>query len=319
MMKIALDAMGGDHAPDVVVEGAILAVSSNDGTFGVVLTGPKDIVTAELSKYEYPKDLIEIVDAPDIVSMDESPASVLKTKSNSGLVRSVSLQKEGYVQASVSAGNSGAMMAACLMLLGRIGGVARPAITCVLPGMNEKVVLLDCGANVDEKAQHLLDWAICGSVYAEAVLGHENPRVGLLNIGEEEKKGPEVIQEAHQLLKKAELNFIGNVEGGEFLQGKAQVVVTPGYAGNILLKLMEGFAGVATKTFENVDTPASKKFFEEWDYDNYGGAFLLGLNGTGIIAHGRANSKAIAQAVRTAYDFARSEVSTKIAKKLSKA
>ena len=154
---------------------------------------------------------------------------------------------------------------------------------------------------------------------AGAVLGHEQPRVGLLNIGEEEKKGPEVIQEAHQLLKQTDLNFVGNIEGGDFLQGKAQVVVTPGYAGNIVLKLMEGFAGVATKTFGKVDTPDSKKFFEEWDYDNYGGAFLLGLNGTGIIAHGRANSKAIAQAVRTAYDFARSEVSTKIAKKLAKA
>src|SRR5215217_890588 len=189
MIKVALDAMGGDNAPEAVVEGAVLAAREAAGRYGIVLTGPEDVIRAELSKHGWSGEGIEIFHAPDIVAMDDSPAAVLKTKPNSGLVACVSLQKAGKVQASISAGNSGAMMAACLMILGRVGQISRPAIACVMPSLGKKAVVLDCGANVDEKPATLVHFAICGSVYAEAVLGRSNPTVGLLNMGEEEKKG----------------------------------------------------------------------------------------------------------------------------------
>ena len=316
MVKIALDAMGGDHAPSVVIEGAVDAVKSNQGRYAVVLTGPKDIIEEELSKHEYPSELIEIFDAPQIVAMDESPAVVLKTKPDSGLVTCVGLQKKGVVQASVSAGNSGAMMAACLMILGRIGRISRPSITCVTPSLSGGTVVLDCGANVDEKASTLVDFAICGSAYAEHILKRDNPKVGLLNVGEEEKKGGEVIQEAHQLLKGAPINFIGNIEGRDIILGGPDVVVTPGYTGNVVLKLMEGFYTFHNKYFGKSDLPEAKKFDEEWDYDKIGGAVLLGLKGTGIIAHGRANAEAIKSSLETSYQFTQVDLASKIEEKL---
>lgn len=316
MIKIALDAMGGDNAPGINVEGAINAVKSNGGKYSVVLAGPQDVIEAELKKYNYEGDQIEIFDAPQIVAMDESPSSVLKTKPESGLVTCVALQKKGVVKASVSAGNSGAMMAACLMILGRIGKISRPSIGCLMPSAKGKIVLTDCGANVDEKANTLVDFAVCGSVFAETALGKKDPTVGLLNVGEEEKKGPEVIQEAYQLLKKAPLNFIGNIEGGDIVMGHSDVVVTSGFSGNVILKLMESFYHYHKGLFGDIDTEAGRQFNKEWDYDTYGAALLLGLQGTGLIAHGKASAKSIEVALDTAYDYAISEISEKIAAKL---
>ena len=249
--------------------------------------------------------------------MDDSPTAVLKTKPNSGLVACVSLQKMGKAQASISAGNSGAMMAACLMVLGRVGNIPRPAIACDVPSLGKKITLLDCGANVDEKATTLVAFGICGSVYSQEMLGRDNPTVGLLNMGEEEKKGTEVLQEAHQLLKQAPLNFIGNVEGRDIMKGACDVIVTPGYTGNVVLKLMEGFYEYHVKTFGVLDTPAGKQFHHDWDYANFGAAMLLGLNGTGLITHGRANAKVIRNGLDLAYRLASSKVSEKIAAKLA--
>lgn len=317
MIKVALDAMGGDNAPEAVVEGAVLAAREAAGRYGIVLTGPEDVVRPLLAKYGAEDLGIEIFHAPDIVAMDDSPAAVLKTKPNSGLVTCVALQKQGVVQASISAGNSGAMMAACLMILGRVGTVSRPAIACVMPSLAKPTVVLDCGANVDEKPSTLVHFGICGSVYAEAVLGRANPKVALLNMGEEEKKGPESLQEAHQLLKQAPLNFVGNVEGRDLLKGDVDVIVTPGYTGNVVLKLMEGFHEYHLSLFGQIDSEAGRQFENDWDYSNIGAALLLGLNGCGLITHGRADAKAIKNGVEAAYRQAAAGVTEKIAEKLT--
>ncbi|MDB5047853.1 MAG: plsX [Fibrobacteres bacterium] len=317
MIKVALDAMGGDHAPKAIVEGAILAAKESQGKYVIVLTGPEDVVKSTLSSFGYNGEGMEIVHAPDLVAMDDSPTAVLKTKPNSGLVACVSLQKAGKVQASISAGNSGAMMAACLMILGRVGNMPRPAIACDVPSFGQKVTLLDCGANVDEKAPTLVAFGICGSIYSETMLGRKNPKVGLLNMGEEEKKGTEVLQEAHQLLKQAPINFIGNVEGRDIMKGEADVIVTGGYTGNVVLKLMEGFYEYHLKTFGKIDSPEGKQFHMDWDYANFGAAMLLGLKGTGLITHGRANAKVIKNGLDLAYRLASNQVSEKIAAKLS--
>lgn len=317
MIKVALDAMGGDNAPAAIVEGAIQAAKENQGKFRIILAGPEDVIKSQFASFGYDGEGIDIVHAPDIVAMDDSPTAVLKTKPNSGLVTCVGLQKAGKAQASISAGNSGAMMAACLMILGRVPNIPRPAIACDVPSFGKKVTLLDCGANVDEKATTLVAFGICGSIYAEEMLGRKNPTVGLLNMGEEEKKGTEVLQEAHQLLKQAPINFIGNVEGRDIMNGAPDVIVTPGYTGNVVLKLMEGFYEYHLNTFGKIDSPAGKQFHQDWDYANFGAAMLLGLNGTGLITHGRANAKVIKNGLELAYRLANSKVAEKIAAKLS--
>jgi glycerol-3-phosphate acyltransferase PlsX len=317
VIKVALDAMGGDHAPAAIVEGAILAAKENQGKFRILLAGPEDVIKAQLAAFGYDCAGMDIVHAPDIVSMGDSPTVVLKTKQNSGLMTCVSLQKSGQAHASISAGNSGAMMAACLMVLGRVASIPRPAIACDVPSFGKKVTLLDCGANVDEKATTLVAFGICGSIYSEEMLGRKNPTVGLLNMGEEEKKGTEVLQEAHQLLKQAPINFIGNVEGRDLMNNAPDVIVTPGYTGNVVLKLMEGFYEYHLKTFGKIDSPAGKQFHQDWDYANFGAAMLLGLNGTGLITHGRANAKVIKNGLELAFRLADSKVSEKIAAKLN--
>jgi glycerol-3-phosphate acyltransferase PlsX len=318
MIRIALDAFGGDYAPDVVIDGAVRAVKANEGKFQIVLCGPKAEVEAGLQKLGYNGDAISVVDAPDIVAMDEHPTEVLRKKPNSGLVTCVALQKKGLVQASVSAGNSGAMMASCLMLLGRSSeNFTRPPIGCAIPTAKNRAVLVDAGANVDEKASVLVDFAIAGSVFAECYLGYEKPKMALLNMGEEEKKGPAVIQEAYQLLKNTSLNFVGNVEGRDLIAGEADVIVCSGYTGNVVLKMLEGFYEMHQEFFGTIDTPAGHRFAQMWDYRSTGGALLLGLNGTGIIAHGRSDAKAIEQAVIAAYQYAESKVAENVGLKLA--
>ncbi|HLP42907.1 MAG TPA: phosphate acyltransferase PlsX [Fibrobacteria bacterium] len=317
MIKVALDAMGGDYAPKAVIEGAIQAAKDAQGKYTIVLAGPQDVIREQLASFGYAGEGLEIHHAPDLVAMDDTPTSVLKTKQNSGLVACVSLQKAGKAQASISAGNSGAMMAACLMVLGRVGNIPRPAIACDVPSFGKKITLLDCGANVDEKPQALVAFGICGSIYSQEMLGRQNPTVGLLNMGEEEKKGTEVLQETHQLLKSAPLNFIGNVEGRDIMKGACDVIVTPGYTGNVVLKLMEGFYEYHVKTFGIIDSPAGKQFHHDWDYANFGAAMLLGLNGTGLITHGRADAKVIRNGLDLAFRLASAKVSEKIAAKLA--
>jgi glycerol-3-phosphate acyltransferase PlsX len=316
MIRVALDAMGGDHAPSEIVAGAVQAARKEENKFQIILCGPEKQIEQELAKNGWEGDKISIVDAPELVAMDESPSAVLKTKPNSGLVSCVALQKKGLADASVSAGNSGAMMAACLMLLGRIGRIGRPALATLMPAVNRKYIMLDVGANVDEKPQMLVDFAVCGSIYAES-LGYKNPTVGLLNVGEEDKKGPEVLQETNRLLRESSLNFYGNVEGHDLMKGTVDVVVAPGYVGNVTIKLVEGFFALHNKLFGKIcETEGQKAFYELWDYRNHGGAPLLGLNGTGIITHGRADAQAICRSLEIASLFAEGEVSQKIADRI---
>lgn len=317
MIKVALDALGGDYAPEVVIEGAVNAVKKN-ADIHVVLCGPEAEVKARLEKLGYTGNGISVVDAPDPVAMDESPVEVLKKKPHSGLVMCVALQKKGLVDASVSAGNSGAMMASCLMLLGRsTDKFGRPPIGIALPTKDRRIVLVDGGANVDERASSLVDFAIAGSAFAETYLGYENPTVGLLNMGEEEHKGPAVLQEAHQLLKSAPVNFIGNIEGRDLIAGKADVVACSGFTGNVVLKMVEGFYEMHQELFGTIDTPAGRRFAEMWDYRTTGGALLLGLNGTGIIAHGRSDALAIETAVVVAAKYAEKGVAKKVGERLA--
>lgn len=317
MVKVALDALGGDFAPDVVVEGAVNAANKNPNLH-IVLCGPEALVKAKLSKLGYVGNGISVVDAPDPVAMDEHPVKVLKNKPHSGLVTCVALQKKGLVDASVSAGNSGAMMASCLMLLGRTSDkFSRPPIGCVIPTSKRRIVLVDGGANVDERATTLVDFAIAGSAFAETYFGYEKPKVGLLNMGEEEHKGPAVLQEAHQLLKTAPVNFIGNIEGETLIKGAADVVVASGFTGNVVLKLLEGFYELHQSLFGTIDSEAGRKFSEMWDYRLTGGALLLGLNGTGIIAHGRSDALAIEKAVEVAAAYASKGVAKNVNERLS--
>ncbi len=317
MIRVALDALGGDFAPDVVIEGAVNAVNKNPNVH-VVLCGPEAVVKEKLAKLGYAGNGISVVDAPDPVAMDEHPVQVLKKKPHSGLVTCVALQKKGMVDASVSAGNSGAMMASCLMLLGKSSEkFSRPPIGCVIPTVDRPIILVDAGANVDERASTLVDFAIAGSAFAETYFGYQNPKVGLLNMGEEEHKGPAVLQEAHQLLKSAPVNFIGNIEGETLIMGAADVVVTSGFTGNVVLKMLEGFFELHQKMFGTIDTEAGRRFAEMWDYRMTGGALLLGLNGTGIIAHGRSDALAIEKAVEVAAKYAEKGVFKNVNERLA--
>ena len=317
MIKVALDAMGGDFAPGVCLEGAVNAVKKNPDLH-VVLCGPEAEVKAGLEKLGYTGNAISVVDAPDLVAMDEHPGMVVKKKQRSGLVTCVALQKKGLVDASVSAGNSGAMMASSLMILGKSSEkFSRPPIGCVIPTADRPIILVDAGANVDERASTLVDFAIAGSAFAETYFGYNNPKVGLLNMGEEEHKGPAVLQEAHQLLKSAPVNFIGNIEGETLIEGVADVVVTSGFTGNVVLKMLEGFYELHKKMFGVIDTPEGRRFDEMWDYRMTGGALLLGLNGTGIIAHGRSDALAIEKAVEVAAKYAEKGVFKNVNERLA--
>ncbi len=330
-MRIVLDAMGGDFAPQVPVMGAVQAVKELG--VKVFLTGKKELVESELKKYSYPEELIEVVDASQSVSMDEQPSKALRKKDSSIHV-GLNLVKEGKADAFVSAGNTGAVMAISLFTVGRIRGVERPAITAVLPNLTGYTFLLDVGANVDCKPFHLLQFAVMGSAYARYVLGEERPRVGLLNVGEEEGKGNELAKEAYKLLKDAKdkgLNFIGNAEGRDIYSGKFDVIVCDGFVGNVCLKLSESIAKTLAKILkEEIDKhfisrigaitlkPAIKGFKRRIDYAEIGGAPLLGLNAPVIISHGSSNAKAIKNAIKTATRFVKSELNRHIEEEIER-
>ncbi|WP_456342931.1 phosphate acyltransferase PlsX [Thermovibrio sp.] len=330
-MRIVLDAMGGDFAPQVPVMGAVQA--AKELGVKVILTGEEELLKRELSKYSYPAELIEVVDAPQAVSMEEQPAKALK-KRNSSIHVGLNLVKEGKADAFVSAGNTGAVMAISLFTVGRIRGVERPAITAILPSLIGYTFLLDVGANVDCKPSHLLQFAVMGSAYARYVLGEENPRVGLLNVGEEEGKGNELTKEAYKLLKAAKekgLNFVGNAEGRDIYSGRFDVIVCDGFVGNVCLKLSESLAKILAKILkEEIEKhfiskigaitlkPAIKGFKRRIDYAEIGGAPLLGLNAPVIISHGSSNAKAIKNAIRTATRFVKSELNRHIEKEIGK-
>jgi phosphate acyltransferase len=328
-MKIALDAMGGDFAPDVTVAGAIEAVSEYD--VEVILVGDRDRLNEALKDKRYPANRISIFHASEIAGMDESPVTVLRKKKDSSIRKAVELVKIGQADAAVSAGHSGVAMAMALFLLGKVPGVDRPAIAAIMPSLTGSFVLIDAGANVDCKPENLLQFAYMGNAYYKAIFDDPSPRIALLSIGEEDTKGNELTKESFKLLKgRKGLNFIGNIEGKDVFAGRANVIVCDGFIGNIVLKTSEGLAETVLKMLKreiaNVATgkigylmikPAIRNFKKRTDYDEYGGAPLLGINGTCIISHGRSSARALKHAIRVAAEMSRQRVHESIATTLN--
>lgn len=317
-MKIALDAMGGDSSPSVEVEGAILAAKEHN--IEVILVGNEELIKAELAKHNTANLSLSIQHASQRIEMHESPASALRRKKDSSIVIATSLVKEGKASAVVSAGNTGATMAAGFFILGPIKGVERPAIATILPTLEGIAIMLDVGANVDCKPRHLYQFAIMGHVYAQRVLQRENPRIGLLSIGEEDTKGNILTKETFRHLRESPLNFLGNVEGRDVFTGNFDVIVCDGFIGNVALKISEGVAETIGKLLKReiekscwgkigylLLKSAFTSFKKKVDYAEYGGAPLLGVNGGCIICHGRSSPKAIKNAITMAIDLTRLE------------
>lgn len=311
-MKIVLDAMGGDYAPAATVEGAIEALSE-DANLSVTLVGDEAGIESELKKRKCSNLSIDIKHASQIVGMDEVPLAALRRKKDSSIRVAIDLVKSNDADAMVSAGNSGVVMATALLVLGKLPGVERPAIAAVMPSLKGHFVLVDAGANVDCKPVHLYQFAVMGEAYAKYIFNIENPKIGLLGIGEEDAKGNELTKESFKLIKESHVNFMGNVEGKGIFAGDADVVVCDGFVGNITLKVSEGLAETIAMMLkeEIMETTARKlgamfikkalsNFKKRTDYSEYGGAPLLGISKPCIISHGRSTSKAIKNAVKVA-------------------
>lgn len=334
MIKIAVDAMGGDFAPTSEVEGAIEAARDLDVC--VILVGRSELIQAELDKHRRARSLtsgmlwrstrIEIVDASEVITMDDPVAQAVRRKKNSSIRVAAKLVRDGQAQALVSAGNTGAVMMTSKLVIGALPEVDRPALATVLPTLTGRgTVILDVGANAECKAQHLVEFAVMGSLYSNAIVGVRNPRVGLLSIGEEEIKGNDLTKEAFKLLKSAPVNFIGNIEGRDMYTGEADVIVCDGFTGNVALKVSEGVfefimrllkeelrASLKTKAGAMLTRSAFRKFKQKLDYAEYGGAPLLGIKGVSVICHGSSNAKAIRNAIAVARDYCLGEVNNKI-------
>lgn len=317
MLRIALDAMGGDLGPRAAVEGAIMALRQAPGPMAVVLTGDEPVLSGLISELGGSDLPIKVVHATQVVEMGDVPTVVLKTKTDSSLAVAVGLQKKGLADASVSPGNTGAMMAASLMILGRAGKINRPTVAVVLPYGKTGIVMVDSGANVDEKPFQLVQFAVCGASYAKHVIGVSSPKVALLNMGEEEHKGSEVVAETYKLLKASPLNFVGNVEGHDIVRGGFDVLVTPGFTGNVVLKLIEGMGEFMARSFrKGLQGEPYDSIFESLNYENRAGGLLLGLDGTSVIMHGRSSAKAYVSGLHIAYRMAEAGVHRKIAEEI---
>lgn len=329
--SIIVDAMGGDFAPEEVVRGSVEAAAA----FGIKikLVGNIDRIKEVAASNQLDLDGIEIIPSSQEVSMNESPSEVLKKKKNSSIFIGSQLVSQGKGDAFISAGNTGAVMACSLFNMRRIENVHRPAIATVIPLMDKKFVLIDSGANADCKPQYLEQFAVMGKIYSENILGVKNPKVALINIGEEEKKGSELVVESYKLLKDyPKINFIGNIEGRELFDGKTDVAVCDGFVGNVILKLIEGMANFFFGEIKQVLTSSILAKFsalgiksslirmkERFDYEEYGGAQLLGLNGLIIISHGSSKSRAIKNAVKAAIEGLKINLTSRINEEISNA
>lgn len=321
--------MGGDFAPANVVAGALEALEESRGRFSLLLVGQEELIRGELRKIRPgagdATPACTVVDAREVIGMDESPNAALKSKKNSSITVGVTLHREGSADAFVSAGNTGAVMSASTLILGRIKGVGRPTIGALIPTQTGTCLLVDAGANVDCKPRHLFEFALMGSIYVSSMLGKVKPAVGLLNIGEEDTKGNEVSLETFELLRKSPLNFIGNIEGRDILRGKADVVVCDGFVGNILLKFGESipsffkakftrFAsqGIGNKLAVLLARRGLRTVMKELDYQEHGGVPLLGVNGVSIIGHGGSTPKAIKNMIYRAEEMVMHKVNVHI-------
>lgn len=315
-MKIAVDAMGGDHGPAVVVEGAVRAV--REAGASIILVGDQAVVEREVARLGAGGLDLEIRHASQVVGMAEAPSQALRRKRDSSLRVAAELVRDGKAAAFISAGNTGAAMAIAMFVIGVLRGIDRPAIAAVLPNLRRYTVLLDVGANVAPKPWHLFQYALMGHVYARDILGIDRPRVGLLSVGEEEGKGNDLTREAYELLKESRLNFVGNCEGRDIYNGNCDVVVTDGFTGNVALKISESLAemlgamireeltrDLRSRLGAALATPAFARFRRRVDYTEMGGAPLLGIDGAAVICHGASPVKAIKNAVRVAGEWAK--------------
>jgi len=330
MIWIAVDAMGGDDAPRNVVEGALAAVRHFD--LGVLLVGPSEAIEGELKRVDGDRARVRIVEAPDVVAMEESPSATLRRKPGSSIKVAADAVAKGTASALVSAGHTGATVMAAHSAFGMLQGVDRPALAAVIPTRLRPALLLDVGASVECRPPHLLQFAVMGSMFARVVYDIEKPRIGLLSIGHEETKGNELTREAHRLLKGAPINFIGNVEARDVYSGGADVIVCDGFTGNIALKTSEGLVelveGLLSEELSSTVTNrvgtlftrrAIRHFRMRVDYSEYGGAPLLGVAGVTIVGHGRSSAKAIRNAVAMAYRFAASRFIERVGQEISTA
>ena len=334
MVKIAVDAMGGDHAPSVVVEGVVEYIRENasTGDFGIILVGKEKEILKEMKKYRnYRRELIEIVDAREEISMKEHFLSYWRKREETSIKKAIDLIKSGEARAMVSAGNTGAVMALAKTSLGAIRSIDRPALAIMVPTLKGNSLLVDVGANTDSKPHNLVQFAMMGKVFLQNVYGNANPRIALMNIGEEEVKGNELTKATHALLKKLDINFIGNVEGRDVFMGEADLIVTDGFTGNVTLKVSEGVVDVMlsmlrreimSNVFSKVGffflKKSLKRIQKKLDYSEYGGALLLGVNGIVIIGHGRSNPRAIKNAIHLSYRFITERVLEKITVEIEK-
>ena len=326
-MKIAVDAMGGDRAPEVIIQGAIDAVHEFD--LPIILVGNQEILEKELARIRAPHRFIEIHHCSQVVGMDDDPIDVIRKKKDASVRVAFELVKNGVADAAVSAGNSGATLAAGTVVLGRMAGVERPGIAGIFPTLKGRTVIIDIGANVDCKPSFLYHFGIMAAAYAQEALKIPNPKVGLLSIGEEDSKGNDLVRRTHDLLKSAPLNFIGNVEGRDVFTGAADVIVCDGFVGNVVLKLSEGAveaigfmlreelkAGWLSRIGAWLSLGAYKRFRRKVDYAEFGGAPLLGIKGVGIISHGGSSPKAIKNAIGTAAGMIQADLTNRLQERL---
>jgi len=324
LKPVALDAMGGDHAPEATVAGAVRAAAQF--RLSVLLVGDRARISAELDKHTPVPDGLDIVPAATTIDMDESPGPALLRKRDSSIIVATDLVKEGRASGVVSVGNSGAAMGAAALRLGLLPGFERPAIAMPMPNRLGGVILLDAGATVDTRPEHLRDFARIGSVYAQCLLHIDRPRVGLLNIGSEDSKGNALVKKAYPLLKQSPINFIGHVEGQQIALGDVDVVVCDGFVGNAILKSIEGFgelfwsivkdslhSGLRGRLGGWLLRPALRRIAQKLDYAAYGGALLVGVNGVCVIGHGRSSPQAVANALRVARELADGNVLEQLA------
>ncbi len=318
--------MGGDFAPGHVVDGAVDALRESGGRFTVLFVGPRDVIQSELGKRATEGLACEILHAGEVIDMHDGATAALKQKKDSSITVGITAQKEGRADAFVSAGHTGAVMSASTLILGRIPGVGRPTIGAFFPTEEgTTALLLDAGANVDCKPQHLYEFAVMGSIYSRKMLGIERPTVGLLSIGEERSKGNSATLEAYELLQQSSLNFIGNVEGRDILKGTANVIVCDGFVGNIVLKFAESVLGMLKSRFKRYAAKhivkklwigmmygTLRNVLKDFDYQEYGGVPLLGVDGVSIIGHGSSTPKAIKNMIFKAEEMVRKNINLEI-------
>jgi glycerol-3-phosphate acyltransferase PlsX len=316
-MRIAIDAMGGDFAPDEIINGALESIEKLDKGDTLILVGPVETIKSKvgaknLSKYA---DVLKIVDASEVIGMDESPIDALRKKRKSSISVMVKLAADGEADAVISAGNTGACVAGCQMRMRNIEGVNRPGIAVVFPTFEGPVTMCDVGANISCKPINFYQYAIMASMYSENLLGIKNPRVGIMSIGEEEAKGNEIVKKARELIRSdPKINFIGNIEGRDIFKGKCDVAICDGFVGNVILKLTEGLVDGLFKVIKHEIKQQSfllalrfksvmMKMYQKYDYHEYGGALLLGVNGTSVICHGSSKARTIKNAIMAAKKF----------------